>query len=288
MKLVGIMPVRNEAWCIGLTARAALLWCDELIVYLHACADSSAAIVRDIAIESGNIVSVQNPMEIWDEMAHRQAMLNYARACGATHVAIVDADEILTGNLLPDSPSALASQPSRSQILTLPLYNLRGSLTRYHADGLWGNRIVSVAFEDSPDLYWRGDRFHHREPMGRRLTPWSPVKQGEGGIMHLWGASERRLIAKHALYKITERLRFPDKRIEEINFTYSMFRTGSPRENAAAWRFSETPESWWKPYEHLMRHLDLDAEPWQEQAVRDAVALHGHAQFAGLDLFGIA
>ena len=34
MKLVGIMPVRNEDWCLDLTARAALMWCDELVISL--------------------------------------------------------------------------------------------------------------------------------------------------------------------------------------------------------------------------------------------------------------
>ena len=39
MKLICLMPARNEDWIIGLSARAALMWCDELIVMDHASTD---------------------------------------------------------------------------------------------------------------------------------------------------------------------------------------------------------------------------------------------------------
>src|SRR5690348_12957855 len=102
MKLIGLMPVRNEAWCLGLTLRVALMWCDEVVVFLHACTDRSFEIVREIREEAGvdrvALSVYSNP--IWNEMLHRQWMLLQARDHGATHIAIIDADEILTGDLL--------------------------------------------------------------------------------------------------------------------------------------------------------------------------------------------
>jgi hypothetical protein len=145
-----------------------------------------------------------------------------------------------------------------------------------------------VAFKDSPGLHWAGDTFHRREPQGNRLQSFCPIAQGEGGVMHLWGASERRLLAKHALYKCVERLRWPEKSVRDIDFQYSQCVKGGLRENPRDWTFADVPESWWKPYEHLMKYLDVDAEPWQEAEVRRLVAEHGRETFAGLDLFGVA
>ena len=51
MKLVGLMPLRNEAWALGFTLRVALKWCDTVAVMLHACTDDSARIVRDLCNE---------------------------------------------------------------------------------------------------------------------------------------------------------------------------------------------------------------------------------------------
>jgi hypothetical protein len=171
--------------------------------------------------------------------------------------------------------------------LQLPLYNLRGGIDRYHANGLWGCRIVSLAFADDPALGWSGDKFHAREPQGKPLRPFPTIKQGKGGVMHLWGASERRLLAKHALYKVTERLRWPDKRVRDIDFEYSQCVTGGTGIPPECWTFNSVPESWWAPYQHLMKYLDIDAEPWQETEVRRLVDLYGRERFAGLDLFGV-
>ena len=49
MKLVGLMPVRNEAWCLGFTLRVALRWCDEVVVCDHGCTDESRAIMEVLA-----------------------------------------------------------------------------------------------------------------------------------------------------------------------------------------------------------------------------------------------
>src|SRR5437868_14507474 len=102
MKLIGMMPVRNEAWCLGLSARVALMWCDKLVIRVHSSSDGSWEIVNELVFEypGGRVRAIQGGESEWDEMAHRQNMLNSARLRGATHLAIIDADEVLTGNLL--------------------------------------------------------------------------------------------------------------------------------------------------------------------------------------------
>ena len=310
MKLVGLMPVRNEAWCLGLTLRAALQWCDEMVVLLHACTDDSARIVDEVDSECSkwrvNILHAAGP---WEEMDHRQKMLEYARKeCYATHIALIDADEILTGNLLPTTTleGRLGPRNIRDLIegvpagvcMSSPGYNLRGSLDRYHSNGVWGNRWFSTAFVDDARLSWSGQKFHSREPRGRELKEWRPIVQGQGGVMHLWGANERRLRAKHALYKVTERLQFPHKLVELIELTYNDWR--SPADNlkhwdemnewGKPWTFATAPAIWWQPYADILHHLkwDEDVELWQEAETRRLVAEHGRERFAGLDLFGVA
>ena len=284
MKLVGLMPVRNEAWVLGFSARVALQWCDELIVSLHQSADESREIVEEVERETdGRCWWIAHHDRAWTEMQQRQALLEQARDDG-THIALIDADEILTANLIRTMRLQVLARLDTS-IMMLPLYNLRGSMTRYHANGTWGRRIVSVAFKDSPELEWRGDRFHHREPMGRAWRPFQPYGQGEGGVLHLWGANERRLAAKHRLYKITERLRWPDKDVREIEQMYSMYEKGALGDDPRRWTFNSVPESWIGPYRELMeKHLHLDAVPWQEAECDRLIAEHGRERFAGLSV----
>lgn len=288
MKIIGLMPVRNEAWCLGLSARVALKWCDELVMYCHACYDGSVNIARSVGDEDSRVATVQDQSPMWDEMRHRQRMLAGARDLGATHIVLVDADEVLTANLLPVIRDHIEATPA-GHILSLPGYNLRGSISRYHSNGIWGNRWFSTAFKDEPVLHWGGNRFHHREPMGRPLATMRRSQQHVGGVMHLWGVSERRLIAKHALYKITERLRFPEKAIATIEKEFSWAIRGEYGHawfgTPETWTYKAVPEDWWGPYADLAKYLDVDAEPWQEAECRRLIAEHGPRTFAGLDLF---
>ena len=285
MKLVGLMPVRNEEWCLGLTLRAALLWCDEVVVLNHASTDQSEHIIREVINENPTRVYFgECKTSDWEEMRHRQMLLEGARLCDATHIAIVDADEILTGNLL--YPTSIVFNALEGQILQLPGYNLRGGIDKYHSSGIWGNRWFSTAFRDDPRLSWGGDRFHHREPCGMPLAPYQPVAQHQGGVMHLWGASERRLRAKSALYKLTERIRWPEKHIPAIDGMYSWAIHGRPGDTPKEWQYRAVPAEWWAPYSHLMQHLHVDAEPWQEAECRRIVSEHPEIT-AGLDLFGV-
>jgi Glycosyl transferase family 2 len=278
------MPVRNEDWCLGLSLSVALRWCDAVVVLDHASTDCTRQLLRSFeGVHGKRIQPLSVGSHSWDEMQHRHMMLLCAREHGATHIAIVDADEVLTGNVVHQI-RAMVEALKPGHILNLPLYNLRGSIMRYHSNGLWSNRTVPVVFADSPELHWAGDHFHHREPKGRYLTPWHPLAQNEGGVFHLWGVSERRLRAKHRLYRIVERIRWPDKSIQEIERYYSFATKGGPDEDAATWTYATPPSEWWAPYSSLMDYLELNAEPWQEAECERLIKQYGQDYFSGLDL----
>ncbi len=265
---------------------------DQLIILNHASTDGTKAIFEDLKAEFGaDRVRGFECVGEWNEMAHRQAMLGMARVHGATHLALVDCDEILSANLLPVIRGHIEALPNQT-MLSYPGYNLRGGLTKYHSDGIWGNRWFSTAFKDDPRAGWHGDKFHHREPEGVQWQPRRVVNHRDGGILHLWGANERRLKAKHALYKLTERLRFPGKPVAKIDQEFSWAIHGEPGHRMygtpATWQYADVPASWWAPYSDLIcDHLDLCAEPWQIAECERLVAEHGRDKFAGLDLFAV-
>ena len=102
MLLTALMPVRNEDWIIGFSLRAALQWCDNAVAINHASTDRSAEIIEEIQRETGRVTVLNEPDPKWDEMNHRQRMLDEGRRIGGTHFAIVDADEVITGHLVPN------------------------------------------------------------------------------------------------------------------------------------------------------------------------------------------
>jgi hypothetical protein len=284
MKLTALMPARNEEWVIGLSLRAALQWVDEVIVLAHACTDKTISICRKA--DKDRVIVSEDDNSTWDEMTHRQRMLETARKRGATHIAIIDADEVLTANLVPAMRKHVAAL-TPGTILQLPGYNLRGGVHQYHSTGIWSNRWFSVAFLDTAQLRWSGDRFHHRDPMGMTVRYKKLGPHGMGGMMHLWGADERRLTAKHALYKITERIRWPEKPVQQIDRLYNLAITGQPGDAAASWKYAAVPLDWWRDYRDIIEHLNMAGEPWQEAECQRLIEKHGAETFADLDLFGV-
>ena len=324
MRLIGIMPVRNEDWCLGLTLRAALMWCDEVVVLLHHCTDRSSDIAVAVSDEApGRVHIFRDLSDKWLEMAHRQMLLEAARTHKATHIAIVDADEILTGNLLHRIRFLIECTPD-GLVLQLPWIALPRSVDRYLTEGTFGSASrVSMAFQDRTDYCWkaRGPEkydFHHREPFGV-AGGYSPLSQEDGGLMHLQFLSERRLRAKQALYQMTEVLRWPG-RMSPAELA-AMYGRAVYETDPLGFANSQVPTSWWdyptgkfvtydfivttsgtvapfpaspdtkRTRADLMIHLIdppyTDTEPWQEIEVRRLIEEHGRKKFAGLDLFGV-
>jgi hypothetical protein len=284
MKLCGTMLCRNEDWIVGLSARAALMWLDYLIILDHASTDGTHNILVELQQEYPQKVQIlweANPE--WREMEYRQRMLHEARMWGATHIAIVDADEVLSGNLINRiRPEIETIGPMHD--FAPPWVGLRDSIHCYHTDGVWGNNWVSTAFLDNPNYYWRsreGYDFHHRRPMGMTMQYHRPWRQGEGGLMHLQFVSDRRLRAKQACYKMQEVLRWPGRKpVHEVDEMYNraVYEKG---------RMAMVPEEWWQPYDKWMHHLKPDAMPWQETQCKLWWREYGRDTFQGLDLFGV-
>ena len=130
-KIVGIMPVRNEDWCLELTLRGALAWCDAIVVLDHASTDNSYAIIRGISAEQpGRVFAIHESNPAWDEMRHRQMLLEAARGVGATHIAMIDADEALSAPIAAHIRQAILNLPDKT-VLQVPWIILRGSLNRF-------------------------------------------------------------------------------------------------------------------------------------------------------------
>lgn len=284
MKLIATMPVRNEDWILGVSARAALMWCDEVVALDHASTDGTRAILSAIAQEHPGRVSVlpASSEDTWREMEHRQLLLDFARDRGATHIAIVDADEVLTANCLP-SIRAMIARLAPATCLHIPMRNMYTSFTKYRDDqSVWGSATTTVAFSDHAELCWRpaaGYQHHHREPFNHRGLDRRPLA---GGVMHLQFVSYRRLTAKHAWYQMQERIAYPKKPVSEIAHMYSQ----APDWSRLVTR--DAPAEWWDAYQHLLPYADVQKVSWHEAEIIRLIKEHGVEKFRGLKLFGYA
>lgn len=289
--IVATVPCRNEAWIAGLSLRAMLMFCDAIVILDHCSTDETPDIISDVSREHpGRVHVIRETEPVWEEMRHRQRLLETARSIGATHIALVDADEVLTGDLLPVIRQMVYACPPAAT-MQLPWLCLRDSKDLVHVSGVWGEQNASMAFQDAPHLHWSsasraGFDFHHRPPMGRSYAPFSPVKGRQSGLMHLQFLDGDRLRYKQLAYCLLEKSRWPGRETsDQIRKKYSLSIYGKDGPPAMDFGLKECPQGWWSAYAPIMKHLNPQLEPWQAQQCRDLLAANPGIE-EGLDDFG--
>ncbi len=286
MKLVALTLVRNDAWSIGPCIKAALRWCDDVVVFNHASTDATGSILNRISFKRpGRIHIITEPDPVWHEMQHRQRTLLMAREIGATHCAVIDADEMLTENLVPNVRD-IATILKPGEFWQPPWVCCWRSLHRFrNDDSQWSHSWVTFVFRDTTDLYWTtrengpvtGYDYHHRHPFNSTLSP-HYVEQGQGGILHFQHANWDRLRWKQVWYRMTELIRWPEFGVEKINARYG------PTSDESNMRLDNIPLDWLPPE---LADVDVNAEPWQKAEVHRLIKEHGRDYFKGIDFLGL-
>jgi hypothetical protein len=259
MHLTAITPARNESWILRASIPAMLRFCDDVWVLLHACTDNTRDILATLTKEyPARVHTLYEWDPTWREAAYRQRLLSHAVSLGATHVATVDADELLTANAVERIRPEIESLAA-GQVLRVPWFMLWGSLDQYRAgdDSVWSSATAPVAFRVDGAKYpvTRYD-IHTRVPAG--LVPRNVWFDRSAGLMHLQHASRARVAAKQSLYRMNERIRW-NTPVKDIERKYG------PTTDETGMRLQRVPDGWWGPER---KAVDVDAEPWQAGEVR--------------------
>lgn len=267
MKIIGTMIARNEAWVLPASIPAALQWCDEVWLLMHT---SSIHEKTDDTILLGEQFShdyagrfhfdiVTTPE--WDEALIRGIALAKAREREATHIAIIDADEVLTAPSMGNIKTA-AGCLAPGDLLRLPWIHCWRSLDQYRCDDSpFGRARVPFLFAAAPHLSYSPDKdgyqLHKRFPRGVHVMETWEHDAGLG-VLHMQHARWERVVAKQLLYAETERRRWGKVR---ANYRDAVDETGLITR--------PIPAEWW-PVDRSL--VDLKAEAWQEAAMREVVA----------------
>lgn len=304
-KIVATLLCRLDHWSIRLAILSALEWCDEIVIGLHepggTALDPTWEIIAKLSEDSAiaarlDIVSLMDTT--WDEMEMRQRLLVRARELGATHIAIVDADEAVTADLLERVHNettvrkhvlALAPRETLEVPMVSPHHGAaKCGFTLDHAriDGVFASARITLAFGDHPSLFWKnaadGYRFHNRPPYGITKRTNLETSSKTSGVFHLQYAVQSRLGAKAAYYKIIERQLFPDRQESqpnELNRKYDWTLQDRGEQYVAI------PASAWSYRFGDGRALvDLTELPWQAWAVWSMVKKVHPSVLTGLEL----
>jgi hypothetical protein len=292
------MIARNEDWIIGYSARAALAWCDSILILDHASTDRTPTLLASLAAEYPGRVHLHREEDpTWKEMQHRQFTLDRGRELGGTHFAIIDADEVLTSSLwVPFSAQERKVPTVRDhishlqpgQVLEVPMIPVwRAPLQQRVDPCVWSNAYMPIAFADNGKMAWaaRGGYDHHNRiphPYAKRIR-WET--RGNGGCLHYQFADWERLTIKHIWYRMMETVRWPGRNTPaQLNAKYNqaLDETGL--------KLAPIPLEFYSGYMDLLSRGLFKmggGDTWHLQECRRMWMEHGPKTFEGLDLMGV-
>lgn len=218
MKIIVLMPVRNEEWILERTLEADSLFADHIIVGDQGSIDKTPEICKKFP----KVVYLTNPEEYPGKKNRRQILLDKARQLfGAGNIIFcLDADEVPTGNILEDSSWKDSLESLKiGQSMMLEWMNLWRSPKKYCDDNsIWKKSFRYFIFKDDGRTnYALGDVHESRVPSAFLENP---LKYKDVKIMHFHFVLWNRMLSKQQHCRIMEKRVFPKKSFLAINTRY--------------------------------------------------------------------
>jgi|SaaInlStandDraft_4_1057021.scaffolds.fasta_scaffold23998_2 glycosyltransferase involved in cell wall biosynthesis len=224
MKIIALMPVKNEEWILPYSLQSLSNIADEIIAIDDDSTDDSKKIIQDF----GGIVLPNNKKQFYgctsySEYNMRQQLLEEGRKRGGTHFICIDADEIFT-TPFQKNVSPLLSQLKPGHKLSFPWITLWKHTRFYRNDqSPWSNLYKDFIFHDDKKSNYKLEHelFINRTPLENASNNVSTVPIDMGAVLHFQFVPWIKTEIKQAWYRCLEHLKTPNQAFL-INQKYSI------------------------------------------------------------------
>lgn len=215
MKVITLVPVKNEAWVLKCTLKNFLKFSDEVIILDDSSTDETATIVK--RFPRTQIVSFAKQEKFVNMSSRRRRLLELGREASGTHFVFLDADELLIAD--PNTLRDEMFKMSPGDTLLLPWVNAFNKDTGPVYDASQIENYKDFIFcDDSQAPFPDQTLSEARTPsaIGKR----KPLSFTNTHVLHLQHLAKTRNMYKQAWYRMQEHLE--GKRAPmRINTTYN-------------------------------------------------------------------
>lgn len=223
MKIVGVLPVKNDAWFVEKAAKSLSMWADYVMIFDESSTDGSELIYRKLEL-IGNIEIIRNrPKFNFTTPDLRNYMLNAARKFEGNNLIIeIHADEVMSAEILKSCiRNKLTEGLKPGEALMLPWTTLWKTPTSFRNDSsVWANNYCWFGYVDDRNVQFTGSVFHGPRAPESFLKNKKVVSGLE--VIHYQFVNLANERSKQALYQIFERNHFPERNVEWVNKRYAV------------------------------------------------------------------
>jgi glycosyltransferase involved in cell wall biosynthesis len=281
MKVIGLMPVRNEAWIVDRTLTALTAVCDHVLVADQHSDDGTR---RILARHAPKVQVMDNDLPTHSTRVRWQLLEAARDYAGQNLLLFTDADEVLSANILEgDLLRRLTSLPPGTAV-RVELVNLWRSPRLWRRDGsVWSDRWMEIGLRD--DRRVRYGPAPHPADHNLRVPP-CPRSETfkELKLLHFQFVQFDRMLSKQRRYRAMEAVELGRQRAPEINLRYCI--TRDERRCRLAPIRREWTDGWTRRGVDLT-HLPTSELYWYDVDVLRRFAERGAGYFAPVDLWTV-
>lgn len=234
MKIITLIPVKNEAWILEDTLNNLSSFSDHIIIADQSSSDNTLGICKKFE----KVVVIKNE-NIGHSNIIRWTLLDEARKIdGENLIFCIDADEIISPKVIQKIKELISDLKLKPGVgFSFSWIQIFGSFKNHRVDGVWKDNIKAVAFWDDRKIDYKRE-FVINDHTSRIPEVKDIYYIKEYPLLHLQSLSEEKSDIKQVWYRCSELIKDP-KNYRKINYKYSVADTRGIV-------FEKTKEDWFE------------------------------------------
>jgi glycosyltransferase involved in cell wall biosynthesis len=200
MKVIGLFPVKNDAWILDVVIPHMQKFTDEIL-----CLDGGSTDGTKEKLQSyGVMIKDQDPNNV-NYSSWRQELLDWGRSRGGTHFVWLDADEAFTAHFLPVFRTTLEAMIPGETLMLQWLCLWKSPYVYRNDTSVWSNLYKDFIFCDDGVSNFGTTKLHEsRTPGDSQHRKFTTITPDVGAVLHFQFVAFNRFQLKQAFQRCRE------------------------------------------------------------------------------------